>query len=94
METLSEPIRERMPPDLLQYILKQETVTSVPICEQEPAPVAFETIPLGAFEMKAYFPISPSDETVVFMHLPGGKSQWITFSIIADFDRGTQERYR
>ena len=54
-------------------VLKQKTAANVPVCEQEPANVAFETISAGAFEMKAYFPVSSSDKTVVFMHLPGGK---------------------
>ena len=73
MEVLTEPVRERLPQDLLQYILKQKTVAKIPICEQEPANVAFETITAGAFEMKAYFPVSSNEETVVFMHLPGGE---------------------
>jgi hypothetical protein len=66
-------VRERMPQDLLRYVLKQKTITDIPICEQEPAGVAFEVIPAGSFEIKVYFPGSSSGKTVVFMHLPGGK---------------------
>jgi len=72
MEILSQRIRGRMPRDLLQYLLKQKTIADIPICEHEPANVDFEVIPAGSFEMKAYFPVSYSGKTVVFMHLPGG----------------------
>ena len=65
-------IQERMPQDLLRYIREQKAVADVPICEQEPADVAFEIISAGAFEMKIYFPVYCSGTTVVFMHLPGG----------------------
>jgi hypothetical protein len=72
MEIIPEPIRERMPQDLLQYVLKQKTIAHIPICEQEPADVAFEVISAGSFKIKVYFPVSSSGKTVVFMHLPGG----------------------
>jgi hypothetical protein len=72
METIPEAVRRRMPRDLLQYILEKKTLDDIPICETEPADVAFEVIPAGSFEIKAYFPVSSSGKTVVFMHLPGG----------------------
>ena len=62
MEVLTEPIRERLPQDLPQYILKQKTIADIPICEQEPANVAFEIITAGAFEMTAYFPVSSNED--------------------------------
>ena len=69
---IPESIRKRMPQDLLQYLLKQTTLADIPVCEQEPADVTFEVIPAGSFKIKAYFPVSSSGKTVVFMHLPGG----------------------
>jgi hypothetical protein len=72
MEIIPEPVRERMPQDLLQYILKQKTLADIPTCEREPAKVASEVIPAGPFEIKVYYPVSSSGQTVVFMHLPGG----------------------
>jgi len=69
---ISGLIRERMPQDLLQYVLEQRTLADIPVCEREPADVASEVISAGPFEMKAYFPASSSGRTVVFMHLPGG----------------------
>jgi hypothetical protein len=73
MELLAQTIRERMPQDLQQYISQQKTTTNIPVCEQVPADVNCEIISAGAFEMKAYFPVSTSDKTVVFLHFPGGK---------------------
>lgn len=69
---IPESIRARMPQDLLEYLRKQTTLADIPVCEQEPANVPFEVISAGSFEIKAYFPVSPSGKTVVFMHLPGG----------------------
>ncbi len=60
-----------MPRDLLKYVREQQAVAEIPICEQEPADVAFKIISAGSFEMKVYFPVSHSGTTVVFMHLPG-----------------------
>jgi len=61
-----------MPRDLLRYIVEQKAIADVPICEQEPANVAFEIISAGSFEMKVYFPVSRNGKNVVFMHLLGG----------------------
>ena len=65
-------IRERMPQDLLQYIVQQESLANIPICEREPADVASKIVPAGPFGINVYFPAPSSNETVVFMHLPGG----------------------
>lgn len=71
MERLSGSICERMPQDLFQY-MQQNIIADIPVCEQEPADVAVEVLSAGPFEMKAYFPVSHRDKTVVFVHLPGG----------------------
>lgn len=55
MEIIPKPIRQRMPQDLLQYVLKQKTVADIPVCEQDPADVAFEVISAGSFEIKHTF---------------------------------------
>ncbi|KAF2789424.1 alpha/beta-hydrolase [Melanomma pulvis-pyrius CBS 109.77] len=72
MEKIPESLCQRMPQDLLQYVLKQKTMTNIPVSEKDPADVATEVISAGPFEMKAFFPSSTSGNTVVFMHLPGG----------------------
>ncbi len=61
--------QERMPRDLLKYVCEQKAIADVSNCEQEPADVTFEIISAESFEMKAYFPVSRSGTTVVFMHL-------------------------
>lgn len=70
IENFSKPVLERMPPDQFQYILTQKTITHVPVCEQEPADVVSEVISVASFEIKACFPVSSSNRTVVSMHLP------------------------
>jgi len=75
MENIPESIRGRMPSDLLEYVLEQKSVTDLPISEQDPADVACELFNIGPFALKAYYPASPGNDTVVFVHLPGGESQ-------------------
>ncbi len=65
-------ILECVPQDLRQYVLKKENDADFPVCEQEPAGVVGEVISAGPFEIKAYFPSPSTNETVVFIHLPGG----------------------
>jgi hypothetical protein len=71
MEIIPEHVWRRMPRDLFHYLLKQETLADIPICEREPADVASKVIPAGSFKIKVYFLVSSSGKTVVFMHLPG-----------------------
>ena len=54
-----------MPQDLLKYVREQKAIADVPICEQEPAEVAFEIISAGSIgiyrevRLKQY--LQPSD---------------------------------
>lgn len=74
MEIVSESILDRMPEDLCRYLENLDAVPNVPVCEANPAEVAFEVIPAGTTQIKAYFPASAKGNTVVFVHFPRGRT--------------------